>query len=66
MNLIVNGVARDISDVADVAGLLGRLKLSGARVVVERNGEIVKRESFADTALREHDRIEIVRLVGGG
>jgi thiamine biosynthesis protein ThiS len=66
MNLILNGTAREIADGADIAGLLGQLGLSGSRVVVERNGEIVKQEAFPGTALREHDRIEIVRLVGGG
>ena len=66
MNLILNGSARDVADVSTVAGLLGCLGLSNARLVVERNGELVKKESFDATALREHDRIEIVRLVGGG
>jgi sulfur carrier protein len=66
MNLILNGTDRDISDVSTVSGLLEHLGLSGARLVVERNGELVKRDAFAATALRERDRIEIVRLVGGG
>jgi sulfur carrier protein len=66
LNLILNGIDRDVAGVSDVAGLLERLGLSGARLVVERNGEIVTRDAFAATALRERDRIEIVRLVGGG
>jgi len=66
MNLILNGTARVVADVSSVAGLLKCLGLSNARLVVERNGELVKKETFAATALREHDRIEIVRLVGGG
>ena len=66
MKLVLNGSDRDIADDSTVSGLLEYLGLSGDRLVVERNGELVKRETFAATALREHDRIEIVRLVGGG
>ena len=66
MNLILNGTARVVADVSTVSGLLEHLGLTGDRLVVERNGELVKKETFAATALREHDRIEIVRLVGGG
>jgi sulfur carrier protein len=66
MNIILNGADRDVADVSTVAGLLERLGLSATRLVVERNGELVRKEAFAATALREHDRIEIVRLVGGG
>ena len=66
MKLVLNGSDRDIADVSTVSELLEHLGLSNARLVVERNGELVKKETFAATALREHDRIEIVRLVGGG
>jgi thiamine biosynthesis protein ThiS len=33
---------------------------------VEHNGEIVERSSFASITLREGDKVEIVRMVGGG
>ncbi|MDI6738890.1 MAG: sulfur carrier protein ThiS [Candidatus Edwardsbacteria bacterium] len=66
MNLVINGKNRDVAGIPSVADLLGILELSGARLVVEVNGCIVKKEDFGATALSEHDRIEIVRLVGGG
>ncbi len=62
----VNGATRRFEPDTDVAGLLQRLQLAGKRVAVERNGEIVPRSRFAQTALADGDRLEIVVAVGGG
>ncbi len=62
----VNGAAQRVDSDTDVAALLQRLQLQGKRVAVERNGEIVPRSRFAQTALANGDRLEIVVAVGGG
>jgi sulfur carrier protein len=62
----VNGATRRFDQAIDVAALLERLQLAGKRVAVERNGEIVPRSRFAQTALADGDRLEIVVAVGGG
>ena len=62
----VNGAAQRFESDTDVAELLARLQLAGKRVAVERNGEIVPRSRFAQTALADGDRLEIVVAVGGG
>jgi sulfur carrier protein len=62
----VNGATRRFEPDTDIAGLLERLQLGGKRVAVERNGEIVPRSRFAQTALADGDRLEIVVAVGGG
>jgi len=36
------------------------------RIAVERNGEIVHKEKYAETVLQDGDSIEIVSFVGGG
>ena len=66
IELSVNGVARRMEQGANVAHLLSALELSGKRVAVERNGEIVPRSQYADTRLAEGDALEIVVAVGGG
>jgi len=33
---------------------------------VEHNGEIIERSAYESVTLREGDRVEIVRMVGGG
>ncbi len=65
--IVVNGaphVCRDVS--ATVADLIAELALTGKRIAVEKNGEIVPRSRFADTALADGDALEIVVAVGGG
>ena len=51
---------------ANVASLLEALEITGKRVAVERNGEIVPRSQFGITLLEQGDQLEIVVAVGGG
>ena len=64
--MTANGDAVELSDGATVADLLARLGLGGKWVLVERNGEPVRRGDLASTALADGDRIELVRAVAGG
>jgi len=66
IQLSVNGVARRLGADASISQLLESLELAGKRVAVERNGEIVPRSRYAQTALADGDRLEIVVAVGGG
>jgi sulfur carrier protein len=66
-SIVVNGEARALpAGVDTVAALVDALALTGKRVAVERNGEIVPRSRHGATALAPGDRIEIVVAVGGG
>jgi sulfur carrier protein len=66
IQLSVNGQVQRVETGADVARLLQMLELSGKRVAVERNGEIVPRSRYAGTPLADGDALEIVVAVGGG
>ena len=66
MRLFVNGEARSVENVANVAALVTSLGLDLRKVAVERNLEIVPRSLYARTELADDDRIEIVQFVGGG
>ena len=66
MELTVNGEPRTVADGMAVAGLLVELGLDPARVVVERNRDIVSREAQGSAVLAEGDVVEIVQFVGGG
>ena len=66
VSLTINGEARALAAPATVASLLEAMKLTGKRVAVERNGDIVPRGLHAATALADGDRLEIVVAVGGG
>ncbi len=66
MRVVVNGAPRELAPGTSVAELLAALGLAQAPVVVERNGDIVRRAEQPGTRLGEDDRLEIVRLVAGG
>jgi len=54
------------SDTPIGAALLARLELSGKKIAVERNGEIVPKSAHAQTLVADGDQLEIVVAVGGG
>ena len=64
--LTINGESRTFPGPLNAAGLIARLDLAGKRIALERNGEIVPRSRYADTALAAGDALEIVVAVGGG
>ena len=66
ITLSVNGQSRAIDPGITLAALLDELSLSGKRVAVEKNGEIVPRSRYPETPLAEGDQLEIVVAVGGG
>jgi sulfur carrier protein len=51
---------------ATLEGLVDTLGLTGQRLALEHNGQIVPRTQWAERALADGDHIEIVRAIGGG
>jgi sulfur carrier protein len=66
LEIHVNGAPRRLAEPLTVAALLEQESLTGKRVAVERNGEIVPKSRHADTLVAAGDRLEIVVAVGGG
>lgn len=66
MNIVVNGTPTEIAGGTTIAALLEQLELTGRRIAVEVNGEIAPRSAHADHELRDGDRLEVIRAVGGG
>ena len=62
----LNGKEREVAADITVSGLLDQLGLVPGMVVVERNREILARDSYPTVSLREGDRLELVHFVGGG
>ncbi|HBE20853.1 MAG TPA: thiamine biosynthesis protein ThiS [Cyanobacteria bacterium UBA11149] len=46
--------------------LIEQMGLNPRLVAVEYNGEILHRQFWSDTQIKEGDRLEIVTIVGGG
>lgn len=66
MKITLNGESREVEPGLTVGQLLDQLKLEPLRIAVEINQNLVRRATFAETSVREGDRIEIVTFVGGG
>ncbi len=66
IQVTVNGEAREVPAGHTVTGLLEGLGLQPGLVVVERNREILDRDTYAETELRDGDVLELVHFVGGG
>ncbi len=65
MKLIINSKEKDLN-CNTVSELLKNLNLNKDIVAVELNKNIVHRENFEKTELKNDDKIEIVTVVGGG
>jgi len=66
MQILLNGESRSYERPLTVAELLVNMALTGKRVAVELNGEVVRKADYPASPLKDHDRLEVVRLVGGG
>ncbi len=66
MQIQLNGEAYSVEPSTTLADLVERLGLTGKRLAIELNLDIVPRSQFAQTRLTEGDRVEIVHAIGGG
>jgi sulfur carrier protein len=66
LRIEVNGEPRAVEAPCTLADLLVALELSGKRVAVALNRDVVMRSRYSQTSLTEGDRIEILEAVGGG
>lgn len=66
MNIQLNGDPLDIAEPATIATLLETLALTGKRLAVEVNEDIVPRSQHAEFQLHPGDNVEVVHAIGGG
>jgi len=71
MKLHINGEERAFADPAPpvqftLSTLIEALGMKSDRVAVELNRDIVPRDRWPQTLLKDGDRLEIVHFVGGG
>jgi thiazole synthase len=66
MNLFVNGQNREFAAQTTVAHVIADLGLTGKRIAVELNKEILPFDQHASTVLQSGDKLEIVQAIGGG
>jgi sulfur carrier protein len=66
VKLTVNGEAYEAKQPESVAALLEEMGIGGRAVVVVLNDAVIPVSSRTGCGLREGDRLDLFRLVGGG
>jgi thiazole synthase len=66
MIVYVNGETREVAENSHVADVIADMGLTGKRIAVELNKEILPFDQHGTQALQANDRLEIVHAIGGG
>ncbi|MBE9395713.1 sulfur carrier protein ThiS [Pontibacterium sp. N1Y112] len=66
MQINLNGESLDVRDGASLIDLVEQLGLTGKRIAIELNMEIIPRSEHPSTMLAQNDTVEIVNAIGGG
>ena len=66
IELVINGETRSFPAPLTLIQLIEVLDLTGKRIAIEKNGEIVPRSQHPGMPLANGDCLEIVVAVGGG
>ena len=62
----INGEPRSVPPNATIEELLRGLDLQPKLVVVEHNGDILRRDRYTEVRVAPGDALELVHFVGGG
>jgi sulfur carrier protein len=66
MTISLNGEKADARGAQTIEELVERFELPSKTVLIEHNGLALHRREWAERALTEGDRIEVLRVVAGG
>jgi sulfur carrier protein len=66
MRVLLNGAEAELGAPLTLSGLLALHKLRPETVVVEHNLRVPAKDEYESLEIRDGDRIEIVKFMGGG
>ncbi|BDU78883.1 sulfur carrier protein ThiS [Mesoterricola sediminis] len=66
MRLIINGQPQEAPELGTVADLARWMGLPDFGSAIELNGQVIRKAEWPQRGLQAEDRLEVVRLVGGG
>jgi sulfur carrier protein len=66
VQITVNGKVMEVADGLNIEGLLATLGVKREFTAVAVNREIARRHEFESIRLKDGDRVEVVRPMGGG
>ncbi len=66
MKIIVNDERKEINNSEKLTNFLEDLKIDLTAIVVEYNEDILTKDNWHKIILKENDKINLIRFVGGG
>lgn len=66
IKVIINGETIELQNSSNVAQMVAEREVTGSMFVIEKNREIVQKEDYTTTYVKENDVFEIVGFFGGG
>ncbi|WP_317451592.1 sulfur carrier protein ThiS [Methylobacter psychrophilus] len=66
MIIVVNGETREYTEQTSVADVIASMGLTGKKIAIELNKEILPFQQYDTHLLQAEDRLEIVHAIGGG
>ncbi|PID27174.1 MAG: thiamine biosynthesis protein ThiS [Candidatus Cloacimonadota bacterium] len=67
MKILLNGVEKSFDfDSITIKDLTTLISIDRETIVAELNGEIVASEEFGNVTIKDGDKLELIRFVGGG
>lgn len=64
--MIINGETVTLTTTCSLGQFVDKRKYRRDRIAVELNGQILSKDNYDSTTLRDDDIIEIVQFIGGG
>ena len=66
MNISINKEMISLPEKTTIAGMLKKLDIQREYIAVEINMTIIPKSEFDNYQLKDNDKVEIIRAVGGG
>lgn len=66
MQVTINGEAKNLNGELSIRDLLKELQVEEKIVALSVNANLVKRDTWDSTLIKENDKIELLQFMGGG
>jgi sulfur carrier protein len=66
LEIELNGAPHHLQPGSSLQDLVEALELTGQPVALAVNRQVVPRQGWCGTALQAHDKVDVVRAIGGG
>tara|TARA_B100001939_G_scaffold296991_1_gene271213 strand:- start:399 stop:614 length:216 start_codon:yes stop_codon:yes gene_type:complete len=66
IKIFINGDLKNFPQETNIVAVLESLNISSKHIAIEINESLVFRSDWQQTTLRDGDKVEIVKAIGGG